>query len=223
MDVLWVKGSGGDLRTSKRGNFSSLYQDKLMALQGLYGASEEKGAKTAIEDAMVENYLHCTFNLNARAPSIDTPLHSFVPFKHVDHTHPNAAIAIAASKNSAELTKKIYGDEVIWTPWQRPGFALGLQLQQICREHPEAKGVIMGQHGLINWSNDDEECYHLTLTLIEKAARYLAEHEKGAKTFGGAEVRADAAGRAPRSPGATAAVAARAGQLAQALHRDVAG
>jgi rhamnulose-1-phosphate aldolase/alcohol dehydrogenase len=136
---------------------------------------------------MVENYLHCTFNLNPRAPSIDTPLHSFVPYKHVDHTHPNAAIAIAASKNSKDLTKKIYGDEVIWTPWQRPGFDLGLQLQKVCRENPKAKGVIMGQHGLINWADDDEECYTLSLTLIEKAARYLAEHDKGAKTFGGAK------------------------------------
>ena len=184
--VLWVKGSGGDLRTSLRENFSSLYQDKLLALQELYGAVEERGPKTAIEDAMVENYLHCTFNLNPRAPSIDTPLHSFVPYKHVDHTHPNAAIAIAAAKNSEELTKKIYGDEVIWTPWQRPGFDLGLQLQKICRENPKAKGAIMGQHGLINWADDDEECYTLSLTLIEKAARYLAEHDKGAKTFGGA-------------------------------------
>jgi len=186
VEVLWVKGSGGDLRTSKRENFSSLYQDKLIALQSLYDAAAEKGPKTAIEDAMVESYLHCTFNLNPRAPSIDTPLHSFVPYQHVDHTHPNAAIAIAASKNSAELTKKIYGDEVIWTPWQRPGFDLGLQLKKICRENPQAKGVIMGQHGLINWANDDRECYELTLTLIEKAARYLADHDKGEKTFGGA-------------------------------------
>jgi rhamnulose-1-phosphate aldolase/alcohol dehydrogenase len=188
--VLWVKGSGGDLRTSKRENFSSLYQDKLIALQELYGAAKERGPKTAIEDAMVDSYLHCTFNLNPRATSIDTPLHSFVPYKHVDHTHPNAAIAIAASKNSAELTKKIYGDEVIWTPWQRPGFDLGLQLQQLCQDHPKAKGAIMGQHGLINWADDDEACYNLTLTLIEKAARYLAEHDKGAKTFGGAKFEA---------------------------------
>jgi rhamnulose-1-phosphate aldolase/alcohol dehydrogenase len=187
VEVLWVKGSGGDLRTSKRENFSSLYQDRLLALQEIYGAAKERGPKTPVEDAMVERYLHCTFNLNPRAPSIDTPLHSFVPYKHVDHTHPNAAIAIAASKNSAELTKKIYGDEVIWTPWQRPGFDLGLQLQEICRKYPKAKGVILGQHGLINWANDDKECYELSLTLIEKAARYLAEHDKGAKTFDGAK------------------------------------
>jgi rhamnulose-1-phosphate aldolase/alcohol dehydrogenase len=187
VEVLWVKGSGGDLRTSKRENFSSLYQERLIALQDIYAAEKTRGPKTPIEDAMVERYLHCTFNLNPRAPSIDTPLHSFVPYKHVDHTHPNAAIAIAASKNSAELTKKIFGDEVIWTPWQRPGFDLGLQLQEVCRKHPNAKGVIMGQHGLINWANDDKECYELSLTLIEKAARYLAENDKGAKTFGGAK------------------------------------
>ena len=187
VEVLWVKGSGGDLRTSKRENFSSLYQDRLMALQEVYGAMKDKGLKTPAEDSMVDAYLHCTFNLNPRPPSIDTPLHSFVPYKHVDHTHPNAAISIAASKNSAELTKKIYGDEVIWTPWQRPGFDLGLQLQEICRKYPNAKGVIMGQHGLINWANDDKECYELSLTLIEKAARYLAEHDKGTKAFGGAK------------------------------------
>jgi rhamnulose-1-phosphate aldolase/alcohol dehydrogenase len=185
--VLWVKGSGGDLRTSKKENFSSLYQDRLMALQDVYAAQKDKGPKTPVEDSMVDAYLHTTFNLNPRAPSIDTPLHSFVPYKHVDHTHPNAAIAIAASKNSAELTKKIYGDEVIWTPWQRPGFDLGLQLQEICRKYPKAKGVIMGQHGLINWANDDKECYILSLDLIEKAARYLAENDKGAKAFGGAK------------------------------------
>jgi rhamnulose-1-phosphate aldolase/alcohol dehydrogenase len=185
--VLWVKGSGGDLRTAKRENFSSLYQDKLIALQERYDAVAEKGPKTPAEDALVDMYLHTTFNLNPRPPSIDTPLHSFVPAKHVDHTHPNAVIAIAASKNSKELTKKIYGDEVIWTPWQRPGFDLGLQLQEICRKNPRAKGVVMGQHGLINWAETDEECYNLSLLLIEKAARYLAEHDKGAKTFGGAK------------------------------------
>lgn len=183
--VLWVKGSGGDLRTSKKENFSSLYQDKLIALQQKYNASAVKGVKSPVEDEMVEMYLHTTFNLNPRAPSIDTPLHSFVPYKHVDHTHPNAAIAIAASKNSQELTRKIYGDEVIWTPWQRPGFDLGLQLQRICKQNPKAKGVILGQHGLINWADDDEECYYLSLTLIEKAAEYIASHDKGAKTFGG--------------------------------------
>src|SRR5262245_52021399 len=114
VDVMWVKGSGGDLRTSKKANFASLYMDKLMALQGVYGAAAEKGVKTPIEDQMVDMYPHCVYNLNPRASSIDTPLHAFIPYRHVDHTHPNAAIAIAASKNGKALTKEIYGDEVVW-------------------------------------------------------------------------------------------------------------
>ncbi|MES2308430.1 MAG: bifunctional rhamnulose-1-phosphate aldolase/short-chain dehydrogenase [Verrucomicrobiota bacterium] len=187
VEVLWVKGSGGDLRTSKVENFSSLYQGKLIGLQKKYAAANPKGPKTPIEDEMVGMYAQCTFNLNPRPSSIDTPLHSFVPFKFVDHTHPNAAIAIAASKNSEQLTKAIYGDDVIWTPWQRPGFDLGLQLQEVCRKYPKAKGAIMGQHGLINWAHDEKECYELTLQLIDKAAQYLASKDKGAKTFGGAK------------------------------------
>jgi rhamnulose-1-phosphate aldolase/alcohol dehydrogenase len=184
-EVLWVKGSGGDLRTSKKENFSSLYQEKLVSLQPFYLKSEGRGAKTEVEDSMVGMYSHCTFNLNPRAPSIDTPLHSFIPYRHVDHMHPNAAIAIAASKNGSDLTSKIYGGDVIWLPWQRPGFDLGLKLQELCREHPQAKGAILGQHGLIDWANDDLECYKCTLDLIERAATYVAQHEKGEKTFGG--------------------------------------
>ncbi len=186
-EVLWVKGSGGDLRTSKKENFSSLYQEKLLSLQKNYAKAPKRGVKSAIEDEMVGAYAHCTFNLNPRPTSIDTPLHSFVHYKHVDHTHPNAAISVAASKNSKELTKKIYGDDVIWTEWQRPGFDLGLKLQEVCRQHPKARGAIMGQHGLINWANDDKACYDLSLELIEKAAQYIAAHDKGEKTFGGAK------------------------------------
>lgn len=185
VDVLWVKGSGGDLRTSNRGNFASLYQDKLLSLQALYAKAPTRGAKTEIEDAMVGMYAHCAFNLNPRATSIDTPLHSFIPFKHVDHMHPNAVIAVAAAKRSKELTEKIYGGDVIWTPWQRPGFDLGLKLQEICRQYPKARGVILGQHGLINRANDDKECYELTLSLIERAAEFIQQHDKGEKTFGG--------------------------------------
>lgn len=187
VEVLWVKGSGGDLRTSKRENFSSLYQDKLVALQKNYDKAPKKGVKSAVEDEMVGAYSHCTFNLNPRPSSIDTPLHSFVPFKHVDHTHPNAVISVAASRNGKELTKKIYGDDVIWTDWQRPGFDLGLKLQEVCKKHPKARGVILGQHGLINWADDDKACYDLSLELIEKAAQYIAANDKGDKTFGGAK------------------------------------
>lgn len=189
VEVLWVKGSGGDLRTSTKENFSSLYQDKLMALQKVYASRKEKGPKTQAEDDMVAMYNHCTFNLNPRASSIDTPLHSFIPFKHVDHTHPNAAISVAATANSIKLTKEIYGSEMMHTPWLRPGFELGLEMQKICKENPNAKGIMMGQHGLINWADDDKECYFRSLELIERAAQYIEKKyaEKGgdAKAFGG--------------------------------------
>ena len=190
VEVLWVKGSGGDLRTSTKENFSSLYQDKLISLQKVYGAYKDKGPKTQAEDDMVGMYNHTTFNLNPRASSIDTPLHSFIPAKHVDHTHPNAAISVAASANSKQLTKEIYGDEVIHTAWLRPGFELGLEMQKICKENPSAKGIMMGQHGLINWANDDKECYFRSLELIERAATYIEKKyaDKGGDkaAFGGA-------------------------------------
>jgi rhamnulose-1-phosphate aldolase/alcohol dehydrogenase len=189
VEILWVKGSGGDLRTSTKENFSSLYQQKLLSLQPMYHKVEPRGPKTEIEDSMVGMYPHCTFDLNPRAPSIDTPLHSFIPYKHVDHMHPNAVIASAAAKNSKALTKEIFGDDVIWTPWQRPGFDLGLKLQEICKQYPNAKGVILSQHGVINWANDDRECYEVTLGLIERAAQYIAKHDKGEKTFGGQKYR----------------------------------
>ena len=115
-EVLWVKGSGGDLRTSKRENFSSLYQHKLLDLIPKYTSAPVKGYKTSTEDQMVGMYPHCTFNLNPRAASIDTPLHAFIPHKHVDHMHPNSVIAIAAAKRSEELTKKIWGDDLVWFP-----------------------------------------------------------------------------------------------------------
>jgi len=160
--------------------------EKLLALKEIYAASDQKGVKTVIEDQMVAMYPHCVFNLNPRASSIDTPLHAFVPFRHVDHTHPNAVIAIAACSNGEALTKEIYGDDVIWTDWQRPGFDLGLVLEDALNANPNIQGIILGAHGLINWADDDKECYELSLTLIEKAARYLDEHDLGEATFGGA-------------------------------------
>jgi rhamnulose-1-phosphate aldolase/alcohol dehydrogenase len=187
VEVLWVKGSGGDLRTSKRENFSSLYQSKLLDLQKLYARQENRGPKTAAEDEMVGLYSHTTFNLNPRASSIDTPLHSFIPFKHVDHTHPNAVISVAASQDGEALTKEIYGDDVVWTPWQRPGFELGLTMQELVKNNPNAKGIMMGGHGLINWADDDKECYERSLELIEKAARFIESKDKGENTFGGAK------------------------------------
>jgi rhamnulose-1-phosphate aldolase/alcohol dehydrogenase len=185
VDVLWVKGSGGDLRTAKKENFASLYMDKFLSLESIYDRAETRGPKTEIEDAMVGMYPHTTFNLNPRASSIDTPLHGFIPHRHVDHMHPISAIAIAASKDQQELTQEIFGDEIGWVPWQRPGFDLGLVMRARARQDPKLKGLIMGQHGLIDWADDDKACYELTLTLVEKAARYIEGYDKGEGTFGG--------------------------------------
>ncbi len=191
VEVLWVKGSGGDLRTSKRENFSSLYQQKLIDLQGAYAARTDKGLKSNAEDDMVGMYSHATFNLNPRASSIDTPLHSFLPGKFVDHMHPNAIISIAASRNCEALTKEIFGGSMAYVPWMRPGFELGLAMQTISKAHPEVKAIMMGQHGFISWDDDDKTCYLRTLEFIEKAATYIdAKYQaKGghATVFGGAK------------------------------------
>lgn len=185
VDVLWVKGSGGDLRTSTRANFASLYMDKFLSLEDIYNKAETKGVKTEIEDAMVGMYRHTVFDLNPRASSIDTPLHGLIPFRHVDHMHPVSVIAIAASKDQERLTSEIFEEEVGWVPWQRPGFDLGLVMRDKLKQDPDLKGLVMGQHGLINWADDDKACYELTLTLIEKAACFIEEHDKGENTFGG--------------------------------------
>lgn len=186
-EVLWVKGSGGDLRTATKPNFASLYQQKLLKLQDIYHGMDNTGLKTPAEDSMTEMYPHCTFNLNPRAPSIDTPLHSFIPYKFVDHTHPVPVIAIATADNGPELMREIYGDEVEWVDWMRPGFELGLKLQEVIENNPGISGIILGGHGLINWADDDEECYNKSIDLINKAAAYLADHEQGEKSFKGAK------------------------------------
>jgi rhamnulose-1-phosphate aldolase/alcohol dehydrogenase len=185
VEVLWVKGSGGDLRTAKRDGFASLYLDKVRAMKAQYLSSDERGPKTPIEDAMYPMYLHCVFNLNPRACSIDTPLHTFVPHQHVDHLHPNAVIAIAASVNQEKLTQEIYGDDVIYIPWQRPGFDIGLKIEQLIKENPHAKGILLGHHGMSSWDNDDKVCYETALEIIDRAARYIKAHDKGEQTFGG--------------------------------------
>src|SRR6266508_4485762 len=185
VDVLWVKGSGGDLRTSTRANFASLYIDKFLSLENIYNKADVKGVKTEIEDSMVDMYRHTTFGLNPAASSIDTPLHGLIPHRHIDHTHPISVIAIAASKDQERLTHEVFEEEVSWIPWQRPGFDLGLVMKEILKQDPDLKGLVIGQHGLINWADDDKSCYELTLTLIEKAARYIEQHDKGDKTFGG--------------------------------------
>jgi len=185
VEVLWVKGSGGDLRTAKRDGFASLYLDKVRAMKAVYLNDPGRGPKTPIEDAMYPMYSHCLFNLNPRACSIDTPLHTLVPYKHVDHLHPNAVIAVAASVNQERLTREIYGDEVIYVPWQRPGFDIGLQIEQLIKDHPQARGILLGHHGMSSWSNDDKTCYETALEIIDRAARYIEQHDRGEQTFGG--------------------------------------
>ena len=195
VEVLWVKGSGGDVGSMKLDGFSTLYMDKLNALKGLYRGVEH-------EDEMVGYLPHCTFNLNPRAASIDTPLHAYVPKKHVDHMHPDAVIAIAAAKNSKALTAEIYGDEIGWLPWKRPGYELGLWLEKFCLENPEAKGVVLESHGLFTWADDAKDCYALTLEIIQKATDWFAAKTAGQPAFGGAK-------HASLSPEARRAVAAR--------------
>ncbi|WP_116083372.1 bifunctional rhamnulose-1-phosphate aldolase/short-chain dehydrogenase [Tropicimonas sp. IMCC34011] len=178
VEVLWVKGSGGDIGSMDMAGFSTLYMDKLRALKGAYRGLEH-------EDEMVGYLPHCTFNLNPRAASIDTPLHAYVPKKHVDHVHPDAVIAIAASEDSRELTQKIYGDAIGWLPWKRPGYELGLWLEKFCKENPEAKGVVLESHGLFTWADDAEECYKLTLDAINRAIEWFASETAGKAAFGG--------------------------------------
>lgn len=186
VQVLWVKGSGGDVGTIKLDGFATLYQDKLNALKGIYKGVED-------EDRMVGFLPHCTFNLNPRAASIDTPLHGFVPFKHVDHMHPDAIIAIAASKNSRELTAEIFGDEIGWLQWRRPGFQLGLDLEAFVKANPNAKGVVLESHGLFTWADDARTCYETTLAIINKAIEWLDRKTAGKAAFGGAAAQSLAA------------------------------
>ncbi len=180
--VLWVKGSGGDLGSMKRDGFSTLYLDKLYALKGLYRGLEH-------EDEMVGYLPHCTFNLNPRAASIDTPLHTFVPYAHVDHMHPDAVIAIAAAARSEQLTAEIYGGTLGYLPWQRPGFDLGLKIGAFAQAHPECIGLVLGGHGVFTWGHTSKECYEITLKVIQQASDWLAARTT-APAFGGPKVTA---------------------------------
>jgi rhamnulose-1-phosphate aldolase/alcohol dehydrogenase len=164
--VLWVKGSGGDLGSMKRDGFATLSLEKLESLKALYRGM-------AHEDEMVGYLPHCTFGLNPRAASIDTPLHAFVPRAHVDHMHPDAVIAIAASKDSERLTSEVFGGEIGWLPWQRPGFDLGLRLEAAARANPSWRGIVLAGHGLFTWGDTAAECYRGTLRVIQKAADFL--------------------------------------------------
>jgi rhamnulose-1-phosphate aldolase/alcohol dehydrogenase len=178
VDVLWVKGSGGDVGSIKMDGFSTLYKDKLNALRGIYRGVD-------FEDEMVAYLPHCTFNLNPRAASIDTPLHAYVPAEHVDHMHPDAIIAIAAAKDSKALTKQIFGDTIGWLPWKKPGYELGLWLADFCAKNPNAKGVVLESHGLFTWDDDAQACYELTLKIIQTAMDWFAKKTAGKPAFGG--------------------------------------
>lgn len=178
VSVLWVKGSGGDIGSIKLDGFATLYQDKLLGLEKLYRG-------VGHEDEMVGYLPHCTFALNPRAASIDTPLHAFLPFTDVDHVHPDAVIALAASSNGPRATKEIYGAEVGWLDWKRPGFELGLRIRDYAAKHPGLRGIVMQNHGLICWGVDSKSCYLNTVDLIARAARYLNEKMAGKPAFGG--------------------------------------
>jgi rhamnulose-1-phosphate aldolase/alcohol dehydrogenase len=188
VEVMWVKGSGGDVGSIKRDGFATLYMDKLRALKNVYRGVE-------FEDEMVDYLPHCTFNLNPRAASIDTPLHAYVPRTHVDHMHPDAIIAIAAARNSKELTQEIFGGEIGWLPWKRPGYELGLWLGKFCEENPNARGLVLESHGLFTWGDTAEESYLTTIEIINRAMDWFEKKITG-PVFGGQKHQAlDAAER----------------------------
>ena len=170
IEVMWVKGSGGDLGTMKRNGLAALYVDRLQSLKNVYRGIQH-------EDQMVELFNHCIFDLQSKAPSIDTPLHGLLPFKHIDHLHPDAAIAIAASKDGKQITQSLFEGKIGWVDWQRPGFDLGLKLKACLDDNPGIKGIMLGSHGLFTWGDTAFECYINTLEVIEKCAAYV--HEKG--------------------------------------------
>jgi rhamnulose-1-phosphate aldolase/alcohol dehydrogenase len=181
--VLWVKGSGGDIGSMKLDGFSSLYLDKLLGLESLYEGPDR-------EDEMVAYLPHCTFNLNPRPASIDTPLHAYLPFAHIDHLHPDAVIALATSSSGEKVTQEIYGDAVGWLGWKRPGFELGLRLRDHMKAHPHQRGVVLAGHGLICWGDDSRSCYENSIDLIRLAADHLNGLMAAAEPFGGCAVAA---------------------------------
>lgn len=182
VEVMWVKGSGGDLGTLKRSGLAALYVDRLRALKNIYRGIEH-------EDEMVELFNHCIFDLKSKAPSIDTPLHGFLPFKHIDHLHPDAAIAIAAAKDGQKIVQELFGGTIGWVGWQKPGFDLGLQLKQCLDENPGIRGIFLGSHGLFTWGDTAYESYINTLEVIERCAEYLEQNiGKNRPVFGGAKL-----------------------------------
>ncbi len=185
VEVMWVKGSGGDLGTLKRSGLAALYVEKLRDLKKIY-----KGI--AYEDPMVALFNYCLFDIDSKAPSIDTPLHGFLPFRHIDHLHPDAAIAIAASKDGEKITRELFKGTIGWVDWQKPGFDLGLKLRACLDENPGIRGIMLGSHGLFTWGDTSYESYVNTLEVIETCAQYLEDNSKKDKTFGGQMIQSPA-------------------------------
>ncbi len=183
VEVMWVKGSGGDIGTLSRNGIAGLYTERLRNLKKVYRGIEH-------EDEMVALFNHCIYDLNSKAPSIDTPLHGLLPFKHIDHLHPDAVIAIAAAKDGEKITKEIWGNTMGWVPWQRPGFDLGLQLEKCLEENPGIRGIVLGNHGLFTWGDTSYECYINSLEVIEMASSYIEKkvNENG-DVFGGQKIK----------------------------------
>jgi len=183
VEVMWIKGSGGDIGTLNRAGIAGLYTDRLRDLKNVYGGLED-------EDRMVGLFNHCIYDLESKAPSIDTPLHGLLPFAHIDHLHPDALIAVASAKDSEKVTKEIWGDTMGWVPWQRPGFDLGLQLEKCLVENPGIRGIVLGSHGLFTWADTSYDCYMNSLEVIEMASQYIEDKvkEKGS-VFGGEKVK----------------------------------
>ena len=181
-EIMWVKGSGGDIGTLKKSGLAALYVDRLRSLKNVYRGLE-------FEDEMVELFNHCIYDLASKAPSIDTPLHGILPFKHIDHLHPDAAIAIAAAKDGEQITKELFNGTIGWVKWQKPGFELGLMLKQCLDKNPGIRGIMLGSHGLFTWGDTAYESYMNTLEVVERCASYLADnYGKKGPVFGGAKM-----------------------------------
>ncbi len=181
-EVMWIKGSGGDIGTLKRSGLAGLYVERLRNLENVYRGIEH-------EDEMVELFNHCIYDLKSKAPSIDTPLHGFLPFKHIDHLHPDAAIAIAAAKDGKKITEELFEGAIGWVDWQRPGFDLGLQLRRCLEENPGIRGIMLGSHGLFTWGDTAYDCYVNSLEVIEACAEYLEQnYGKKGPVFGGQRI-----------------------------------
>lgn len=183
VEVLWVKGSGGDLGSIRRDGFATIDMARFRCVRQAYTGP-------AMEDDVVALYPHCTFGLNPRAASIDTPLHGLIDRPHVDHVHPDAIIAIAAAVDGEAITREIFGDDIGWLPWRRPGFELGLMLEGFVRGNPAARGVILGSHGLFTWGDTQRGCYETTVEVINRAISWLAGREAGKPAFGGVALEA---------------------------------